>query len=65
MALNYVSRNPTKKALVITADIARYELNSPGEATGMGAAAMIISTNPRLVVIDEEAGYYTDDVMDF
>lgn len=66
MALNYVSRNPTKKALVITADIARYELNSPGEATqGCGAAAMIISTNPRLVAIDEEAGYYTDDVMDF
>ena len=33
MAIGFVARNPTKKALVITSDVARYELGSPGEAT--------------------------------
>jgi len=66
LAIGFVARNPTKKALVIASDIARYELGSPGEATqGCGAVAMLISANPRLVAIDPECGYYTDDVMDF
>lgn len=66
MAIGFVARNPEKKALVITSDIARYELGSPGEATqGCGAVAMVISASPRLVAIDSEAGYYTEDVMDF
>ncbi len=30
MAIGFVARNPTKKALVICSDIARYELGSPG-----------------------------------
>ncbi len=65
-AIGFVARNPDKKALVITSDIARYELGSPGEATqGCGAVAMLISANPRLVAIEPESGYYTDDVMDF
>ncbi len=66
MAIGFVARNPQKKALVITSDIARYELNSPGEATqGCGAVALLVSANPRLVSIDPECGYYTEDVMDF
>lgn len=66
LAIGFVARNPTKKALVIASDIARYELGSPGEATqGCGAVAMLISANPRLVAIEPECGYYTDDVMDF
>jgi len=66
MAIGFIARNPTKKALVIASDVARYELGSPGEATqGCGAVAMLISANPRMVVIDPESGYYTDDVMDF
>ena len=66
LAVQYVARHPEKKALVITADIARYELKSPGEATqGCGAAALIISANPRLLCLEEEAGFYTEDVMDF
>jgi len=66
MAIGFVARNPDKKALVIASDIARYELGSPGEATqGCGAVAMLISANPRLVSIDKESGYYTEDVMDF
>ncbi len=66
MAIGFVARNPGKKALVIASDVARYELGSPGEATqGCGAVAMLVSANPRLVAIDPECGYYTEDVMDF
>ncbi|HSR88062.1 MAG TPA: hydroxymethylglutaryl-CoA synthase [Pontiella sp.] len=66
MAIAFVARNPGRKALVIASDVARYELGSPGEATqGCGAVAMVISENPRLVAIDPECGYYTEDVMDF
>lgn len=66
LAIGFVARNPGKKALVIASDIARYELGSPGEATqGCGAVAMLIAVEPRLLAIDPEAGYYTDDVMDF
>ncbi|MCF7818113.1 MAG: hydroxymethylglutaryl-CoA synthase [Kiritimatiellales bacterium] len=66
LAIGFVARNPQKKALVLSSDIARYELGSPGEATqGCGAVAMLVSANPRLVAIEPECGYYTEDVMDF
>jgi hydroxymethylglutaryl-CoA synthase len=66
LAIGFVARNPDKKALVITSDIARYELGSPGEATqGCGAVAILISADPRIMAIDSECGYYTEDVMDF
>ena len=66
LAIGFVARNPTKKALVIASDVARYELGSPGEATqGCGAVAILISADPRIMTIDPECGYYTDDVMDF
>jgi hydroxymethylglutaryl-CoA synthase len=65
-AMGFVARNPGKKALVVASDIARYEIGSPGEATqGCGAVAMLVSVNPRLVAIEPECGYYTEDVMDF
>ena len=66
MACAMVAREPAKKVLVIAADIARYDLNSSGEATqGCGAAAILISANPRLLKIHPESGNYTEDVMDF
>jgi hydroxymethylglutaryl-CoA synthase len=66
LALAMVERFPHTKVMVIGTDIARYELASPGEPTqGCGAVAMIISANPRLLVMDKEAGMFTDDVMDF
>ena len=66
LAIGFVARNPGKKALVIASDIARYELGSPGEATqGCGAVAMLVSADPRLMAVDTECGYYTEDVMDF
>lgn len=66
MACALVARQPEKKVLVIASDIARYDLNTPGEATqGCGAVAMVISANPRVLEIDPEVGNYTEDVMDF
>lgn len=66
MACALVARQPQRKVLVIASDIARYDLNTPGEATqGCGAVAMLISSEPRLVSIDPEVGNYTEDVMDF
>ena len=66
LAIGFVARNPEKKALVIASDIARYELGSPGESTqGCGAVAILVSASPRLLAIDPECGYHTEDVMDF
>jgi hydroxymethylglutaryl-CoA synthase len=66
LALAWVRQHPDKKALVIGADIARYDLGSPGEPTqGCGAIAMLISANPRLLALDAESGYHAENVMDF
>lgn len=66
MACALVARQPNKSILVIASDIARYDLDSPGEATqGCGAVAILVSANPRVLVIEPEAGNHTEDVMDF
>ena len=66
MACALVARQPEKKVLVIASDIARYDLNTPGEATqGCGAVAIMITANPRVLSIDPEVGNYAEDVMDF
>lgn len=66
MACALVARRPKEAVLVITSDIARYELDTPAEATqGCGAVAMLITADPRVAVIHPEVGNYTEDVMDF
>ncbi|GAB4223382.1 MAG: hydroxymethylglutaryl-CoA synthase [Gammaproteobacteria bacterium] len=66
LALNMIRLNPTKKALVLAADVAHYDLNSAGEPTqGCGAVAMLLSANPKLLAIEEGSGYYTQHAMDF
>ena len=65
-ALGIVSRNPNERVLIISSDIARYQLDSPGEPTqGAGAVAMLVSANPALLEIEAAAGLFTDDVDDF
>lgn len=65
-AIGIVSRSPEEKVLVIASDVARYELNSPGEATqGAGAVAMLIAAGPGLVEIEPVSGVHTADVDDF
>lgn len=66
MALGLIEKKPERKVLVVAADIARYGLNTPGECSqGCGAVAMLISQNPRLLCIEPQRGFYTEDVMDF
>ncbi|MER5888645.1 hydroxymethylglutaryl-CoA synthase [Streptomyces sp. NPDC001941] len=61
-----VRQDPEEQVLVIASDVARYDLDSPGEATqGAAAAAMLVSAEPALAAIDRPSGLHTHDVMDF
>ncbi|MEM9422129.1 MAG: hydroxymethylglutaryl-CoA synthase, partial [Pseudomonadota bacterium] len=52
MACGHVMRKPDRKVLVIASDISRYDLESAAEPTqGCGAVAMIVSANPRVLVV--------------
>lgn len=66
ICLDYVRLNPSKKAIVIASDYAKYELFSTGEYTqGGGAVALLISANPRLIELDNNWGVATESVFDF
>ncbi len=56
-----------RKALVITTDVAYYDLASPGEPTqGAAAVAVLVSQDPKLLVLDNGVeAVYTHEVMDF
>jgi hydroxymethylglutaryl-CoA synthase len=55
-----------RRALVVAADIARYEIGSPGEPTqGAGAVAMLVGPDPRALVLGEQSGTYAGNVHDF
>lgn len=65
-SLDFVRANPTKKAVVIASDYAKYELASSGEYTqGGGAVALLVSANPKLIEIDNNWGVATESVFDF
>jgi hydroxymethylglutaryl-CoA synthase len=64
--IDFVTLNPTKKAIVITTDFAKYDLNSTGEYTqGAGALAMLITSNPRIIAFDNNWATSTKGVFDF
>ncbi|REG99163.1 hydroxymethylglutaryl-CoA synthase family protein [Flavobacterium aquicola] len=64
--LDFVQLNPTKKAIVVASDFAKYDLNSTGEYTqGAGAVAMLISSNPRIITFENNWGVSTKGVFDF
>ena len=64
--LDYIRLNPTKKAIVVATDNAKYDLNSTGEYTqGAGAIAMLITSNPRILSFENEVGVATEGVFDF
>ena len=66
MALPMLREDPNKKILLIASDVARYGLESTGESSqGGGAVAMVLSQNPRILAIEPESGFHTEDVMDF
>ncbi|CAN1507804.1 init_cond_enzymes domain containing protein [Flavobacteriaceae bacterium] len=64
--IDFVRLNPTKKAIVVTMDIAKYDLNSTGEYTqGAGAIAMLITENPQIIAFDTNWATSTKGVFDF
>jgi len=64
--LDFIRLNPTKKAIVVATDNAKYDLNSTGEYTqGAGAIAMLITTNPRILSFSSEVGVSAQGVFDF
>lgn len=65
-SLDFVIANPDKKAVVIASDYAKYELASSGEYTqGGGAVAVLISSKPDLIEIENNWGVATESVFDF
>ncbi|HSW70994.1 MAG TPA: hydroxymethylglutaryl-CoA synthase [Gammaproteobacteria bacterium] len=66
LILPFLRENPDKKVLLIAADVARYGLSTPGEASqGCGAVAMVLGANPRLLAFEPEYGVITENIMDF
>lgn len=64
--IDFVTLNPNKKAIVVTTDFAKYDLNSTGEYTqGAGALAMLITSNPRIMAFDNYWATSTKGVFDF
>ena len=64
--IDFVKLNPAKKAIVVTTDFAKYDLNSTGEYTqGAGALAMLVTSNPRIIAFDENWATSTKGVFDF
>ena len=65
-SLDFVRINPDKKAIVISTDLAKYDLYSTGEYTqGAGAVAVLLSANPRIITIDNHIGVSAKGVFDF
>lgn len=64
--LDFVTLNPTKKAIVVTTDMAKYDLGSTGEYTqGAGAVALLIAANPKIIAFGKEWATNTKGVFDF
>ena len=64
--LDFIRLNPTKKAIVVTTDFAKYDLNSTGEYTqGAGALAMLITANPKIIAFENHWATSTKGVFDF
>ncbi len=65
-AIALIEKDVISKALVISADISSYTLNSPSEATqGSGAIAMVICKNPRMATFSKKFGKISGNINDF
>lgn len=66
LACAHVARRPERKVLVIAADVARYDLDGPAEATqGCGGVAMVVGADPAILALDPFSGCHTEDIYDF
>ncbi|MGA0109390.1 MAG: hydroxymethylglutaryl-CoA synthase family protein [Schleiferiaceae bacterium] len=63
---DWVRAGRGRKALVIAADVAKYAPHSPGEYTqGAGAVALLVTEDPRILVLDEAVGVSVESASDF
>lgn len=63
---DFVRLHPDQTAIVIGSDIARYGINTAGEVTqGAGSVSLLISSNPRILEINEGHSAYSEDINDF
>lgn len=66
LAKSHIAQFPESKVLVIASDIAKYGINSGGEPTqGAGAIAMLVTANPRIMVLHNDNVCQTRDIYDF
>jgi hydroxymethylglutaryl-CoA synthase len=66
LAMSALRDGSAKKVLLVASDIAHYELNTAAESSqGNGAVAMLLSANPRVLVIERECGFCSRECMDF
>ncbi|HEL1557996.1 TPA: hydroxymethylglutaryl-CoA synthase [Streptococcus suis] len=66
LAKSHISQFPNSKVLVIASDIAKYGVASGGEPTqGAGAVAMLVTENPRILVLNNDNVCQTRDIYDF
>ena len=64
--IDWVRNDANRKAVVIASDVSKYELNSTGEYTqGAGAVAVLVTSNPSILAIDDTWGIATKSEGDF
>ncbi len=65
-AIALIDKGVINKALVISADISSYPLESPSEPTqGSGAVALVLTKNPRIATFGEKFGKVSANINDF
>lgn len=65
-SLEWAAAKEGRTGIVVASDVAKYEMNSPGEYTqGAGAVAMLVKQSPRLLQIDPDFGVATRPAHDF
>jgi hydroxymethylglutaryl-CoA synthase len=63
--LDFIRLNPTKKAIVVTTDFAKYDLNSTGNTRKALALSMLLTANPRIIAFENHWATSTKGVFDF
>ena len=64
--VDFVKLNPSKKAIVVATDNAKYDLGSTGEYTqGAGSIAFLIASEPKIISFTNKIGIATEGVFDF
>ena len=62
----HVAAKPESRVLIIASDIAKYGIDSAGEATqGAGSIALLVTANPRILKLNNDNMAQTRDIMDF